>query len=119
MTLVRLAHNVQAITRDFYADTGAVMKRQLFAFWTTTLLTISAFTFAAADTTVDQSGAIAGKTVYDTTCAGCHRSNPAAFKTPPNEVTEVLKSGKIRYHHFNLTDSEIKALVDYLTTLSK
>ena len=98
---------------------GADMKRQLFAFGTLTLLATSTFTVAVADTAAGPDGAITGKTIYDTTCAGCHRSNPAALKTAPSEVAQILKSGKIRAHHFNLTDSEIKALVDYLTTVGK
>jgi hydrogenase small subunit len=55
-----------------------------------------------------------GAAVYDGNCVYCHDADPASLKTPPNDVSALLRSGKIRSHRFRLEDADMQALVDYL-----
>jgi mono/diheme cytochrome c family protein len=74
---------------------------------------------AAADTATGQDGATSGKTVYDKTCAACHRADPTVLATEPDQVAKVLQSKTVSAHHFKLTDAQIKDLVDYLAASKK
>jgi hydrogenase small subunit len=60
------------------------------------------------------SSAERGAAVYDGNCVYCHDADPASLKTPPDIVSTLLRSGKIRSHRFTLDDADMKALVDYL-----
>jgi hydrogenase small subunit len=55
-----------------------------------------------------------GAAVYEGNCVYCHDTNPAALKTPAEEVPALLRSGNIRSHRFSLDDADMRALVDYL-----
>lgn len=55
-----------------------------------------------------------GAAVYDANCVYCHDADPASLKTPPSDVSALLRSGKIRSHRFTLEDADMQALVDYL-----
>lgn len=69
-------------------------------------------TWAAAVCPADVS---TGRTLFDNTCMRCHRSGPAGFDTPVEAMPDVLGSGTIRAHRFQLSDSQLQALVEYLT----
>lgn len=55
-----------------------------------------------------------GAVVYDSNCAYCHDANPSSLHTPPNQMSALLRSGKVRAHRFTLEDSDVRALVEYL-----
>lgn len=76
------------------------------------LLALLAFPLAAA-----AADAIQGRIVYQSTCARCHRPDQGRLQTPPTQVPEVLRSGRISPHRFVLSDTELDNLVEYLESL--
>ena len=60
------------------------------------------------------SAAERGAQVYDSQCVYCHDADPAKLATPPADVPSLLRSGKVRSHHFSLEDADMQALVDFL-----
>lgn len=55
-----------------------------------------------------------GAAVYDGNCIYCHDADPGRFKTPPDAVPALLRSGRVPAHRFSLTDADMQALVEYL-----
>ncbi len=56
----------------------------------------------------------AGAAVYDSRCVYCHSADAGALRTGPDQVPTLLRSGNISAHRFELDDTEMRALVDYL-----
>ena len=52
--------------------------------------------------------------MYDGNCIYCHDADPGRFKTPPDAVPALLRSGRVPAHRFSLTDADMQALVEYL-----
>lgn len=62
---------------------------------------------------VAASGATGGRDLYMQQCAGCHGSEPA-FRTAPERIPDLLDSGAVRAHRFELDAESQAALKDYL-----
>lgn len=76
------------------------------------LLLASPFAALAAD-------AIQGKILYQSTCVRCHRADQGRLQTPPDQMAEVLRSGRINPHRFTLSETELDNLVEYLESLER
>jgi mono/diheme cytochrome c family protein len=63
--------------------------------------------------------AAAGRQVYEATCARCHGPTPIQFSTEPDALGEFLQSGSVRSHRFSLSETEIEALVRYVTEVTE
>ena len=63
------------------------------------------------------SAAERGATLFDDNCVYCHQPGRKPFRTAPGGVPEVLRRGNIRAHRFDLADTQIADLVDYLASL--
>lgn len=61
--------------------------------------------------------AIQGKILYQSTCVRCHRTDQGRLQTPPSQVPEVLRSGRISPHRFTLSETDLDNLVEYLESL--
>lgn len=59
-------------------------------------------------------GAESGRALYESNCVYCHGGDPAGLSTPPDQVPEVLRSGNVRAHRFELDEADLRALVDFL-----
>lgn len=54
-----------------------------------------------------------GASDFQQNCTRCHRS-AAQFKTPPEQIDSLLKSGSIRQHRFNLDEKTIQDIIAYI-----
>lgn len=54
-----------------------------------------------------------GDKLFQQYCARCHQT-AAAIKTAPDKIVNVLTSGAIRQHRFNLNDDTLEAIVSYI-----
>lgn len=59
-----------------------------------------------------------GAEVFDSHCASCH-ANPASLKTPPTDVSALLRSNTVRSHRFSLDEPDMQALLEYLKDAGK
>lgn len=55
-----------------------------------------------------------GRALFEQRCISCHRSGASALHTPAADLRAVLRSGDIRSHRFQLSDSELNDLEAYL-----
>lgn len=56
-----------------------------------------------------------GQTLYEDNCVFCHSSDPASFRTPPEDIPELLRSGNIRAHRrLEFSDDQLNLLKQYL-----
>ena len=56
-----------------------------------------------------------GRLLYEDNCVYCHSDDPTAFRTPAEEVPEVLRSAKVRSHQrLDFSEQQLKALEHYL-----
>lgn len=60
------------------------------------------------------SSADRGAAVFDSNCIRCHDAGPRSLKTSPDDVSALLRDGKIRSHRFTLDDADTQALVNFL-----
>jgi hydrogenase small subunit len=58
-----------------------------------------------------------GAAVFDDNCVYCHLPSRKPFRTPAEEVPELLRRSGIRAHRFDFTDAQLADLVHYLETL--
>ena len=65
--------------------------------------------------TPDQRGGV----MFDDNCIYCHLPNLRPFRTPPEEVPDLLRRSGIRAHRFDFTDAQLADLVEYLKTLEE
>jgi hypothetical protein len=52
---------------------------------------------------------------FQQTCARCHHSGPDAFRTSPDKIPDLLRSGSIRQHRFSLSEEELEKLMVYFS----
>lgn len=64
--------------------------------------------------TTPAAGAESGRALYEGNCVYCHGGEPAKLSTPPDGVPELLRSGSVRAHRFELDDADLRALVEFL-----
>jgi hydrogenase small subunit len=55
-----------------------------------------------------------GAAVYESRCVYCHDADPGKLKAAPDQVAELLESGRVRAHRFKLEADETRALIEYL-----
>lgn len=55
-----------------------------------------------------------GRALYEDNCQYCHIADQPAFETPVEDIPELLRSGEVRAHRFQFTESELEALAEYL-----
>lgn len=55
-----------------------------------------------------------GESVYAQSCADCHGSQPGGLKTAPEQISDLLRAGKVRAHRFSLDEADLQALAEYL-----
>jgi hypothetical protein len=60
-----------------------------------------------------------GASLFYENCARCHRDGPRSVLAPANKLEDILKSGSIRQHRFNLTNEEISIITDYINNKKK
>ena len=60
-----------------------------------------------------------GQAIFADTCSHCHSARPMPFKTPPEGVPQRLRDPRILPHQFQLSNRQIKDLVNYLNELAK
>ena len=58
-----------------------------------------------------------GEALFEGNCVYCHTPEPTAFRTPVAKIPELLRSGRVGAHRFELTDAQLKSLTDYLANL--
>lgn len=56
----------------------------------------------------------AGRTLFDEQCSVCHRAGASALHTSAAEIPDLLQSGSIRPHRFQLSDGQLRDLEAYL-----
>ncbi|MGD8783210.1 MAG: hypothetical protein PVF28_05030 [Thioalkalispiraceae bacterium] len=59
-----------------------------------------------------------GAKLFQQQCSRCHQSADR-IKTPPDQVGAKMRSGGIRQHRFNLDDTSLDSIVEYLKQQSK
>jgi cytochrome c1 len=60
-----------------------------------------------------------GQTIFADICSHCHSARSMPFKTTPKEVPQRLRDPRILPHQFQLSNRQIKDLVNYLNELAK
>lgn len=55
-----------------------------------------------------------GASLFAQHCARCHQS-ASRIKTAPLQIAELLNGKTIRQHRFNLDETTVRAIVDYIT----
>lgn len=58
-----------------------------------------------------------GKTLFESSCQGCHRAGPASLKTSPEALTTLLTNNQVRSHRFKLSEADVQAIVAYLGSI--
>lgn len=57
----------------------------------------------------------AGRQLYADNCVYCHSADPTGFRTAPEKIPELLRSGAVRAHkRFQFTDDQLDILGKYL-----
>ena len=52
---------------------------------------------------------------FQKTCACCHFSGADSFRTSPDKIPDLLRSGSIRQHGFSLSEEELEKLKVYFS----
>ncbi len=61
-----------------------------------------------------------GQHLYEDNCVFCHSIDPSEFKTDPDRVSELLRSGEIRSHRrLEFSDDQLDILEKYLGSTKK
>ena len=59
----------------------------------------------------------AGHHLYEDNCVYCHSDDPSEFKTDPDKISQLLRSGEIRSHRrLDFSEDQINILEKYLTS---
>lgn len=59
----------------------------------------------------------AGQQLYEDNCIYCHSADPSSFKTAPEKIPEVLRTGTVRAHQrFQFSNDQLEILGKYLNS---
>jgi hydrogenase small subunit len=62
-----------------------------------------------------ESGIKEGKKLYEDNCVYCHSVDPASFRTEPEQIPQLLRSGNIRSHRrLQFSDDQLNILKKYI-----
>src|SRR5512144_1094019 len=103
------------INHSIFLKSGAVLILILAVF------IVALAQYEAAKTSKDEasSSRARGQTIFADICSHCHSARPMPFKTAPKEVPQRLRDPRILPHQFQLSNQQIKDVVNYLKELAK
>jgi hydrogenase small subunit len=75
---------------------------------------------ADRETMLAEPSAEEGQSIYENSCIYCHRTDPKNFRTPPESVSELIRSGGVGAHRrLDFSEYQLESLETFLKSLKE